>query len=206
MEVSVSFFVELDNVERVLRERKDLKRLKFLAEVKEYAKGCSYINRKNAQKVMYYWTRESKEVALLTGLKDGDVRTVKVHISRALYNLFGHDFLSMIRDGTDEEFIECQFKFHGIIEDKDSYSFFPREFVDLIRYDSISESFNVADCRDEYLFLRKFCTPSFKKELSALNKNKLAFLLSILDGKAGTPKDRYSMTRRLSSIEEGESK
>ena len=59
MGVSVSFFVELDNVERVLRERKDLKRLKFLAEVKEYAKGCSYINRKNAQKVLYYWTRES---------------------------------------------------------------------------------------------------------------------------------------------------
>lgn len=198
-----SFFVEYDMAEKAMRERKDLKRLKLLSEVKAFAKSCTYTRRKHATDVIYYWTKESKDVAVLTGLKDGDIRGIKTQVSKQLFEIFGRDFFDKICNGSDEDFMDCHFKFKSVTNTKDAYYFFPREYIDIIREDDVSiKEFDVKDCAEEYKFLKSFCMQNFRGKIRTLDKDKLCFLLNILEGKAGSPRDRYGMSKRLAELEE----
>lgn len=198
----ISFFTEIDRAEIVLKDRKDLTRLKFLSDVKKYIKGCTYTARKHAKEVLYYWTMRSADVAVIVGISDGDVRNIKTEVSKILYGMFGKDFIKKIVEGTDEEFLECNFVFRNIMSSfKDSYCYFPREYVEVMRSEGVSDTFSLSECKEEYNFLLKHCNTHFKEDLEKVNKDKLCFLLDVLDGKKGTPRERYSISRLLSKTE-----
>lgn len=200
--MSVSFFREIDMAEVTLKDRKDLTRLKFLADVKKYIKGCTYIDLKHVKEVLYYWTMESADVSVILGISDASVRNIKTKVSKKLYEMFGKDFIRKIVEGTDEEFLECNFIFRNITSSRDSYCYFPREYIEIMRSEGVSDIFSLSECKEEYAFLLKYCNARFREELEKIDKDKLCFLLDVLDGNRGTPKERYSVTRRLNIMEE----
>ncbi len=197
-----TFFVEFDEVERIVKDRGDTVRIKLLIEVKNYAKGCTYSSRKNAKEVITYWSRPSEDVATILGMSDGNVRQIKTMLSDSLYTIFGGDFLEKICKGSIEDLRECKLLLQVLKQKSSIERYFSKEEVDIVASLASHEDFDISECKEEYLFLKRHCLQNFKLELLKVDPSKVAFLMRVIEGKAGTPRDIYGFIKKFNEMEE----
>lgn len=198
--MSKGFFTRLDEIEKKARESGNGRQVSMVVETKKYIKQGSFIKRKNADLVLRYWGIEDRKVSQGTGLSETNVRGIRKDMSDKLFKLFGSDYLDALEYGDDVHLRKCKYKLSIVSTGKGSYDYFPTEFLDIVNSASVEVDFSLAECKEEYKFLKDFCITSFSGRLSMLDANKVRYLLRVLDRKAGTPEDTFSFMRKLDEL------
>ncbi len=194
------FFTRIDQMEKLAKSSENTDQLQLVIKTKNFIKEGKFTTRKHAVKVLSYWGKTDSYVASKTGLSETNIRAIRGKLSLELFQLFGSDYLDCLEAGDKKSLRYCSFRLNLIISNKNASDFFPEEYLDYIDENSELESFEILDCKEEYEFLKRYSKANFKKELSSLNPNKVAFLIRVLNKEEGSVEETYSFMKRLMEV------
>lgn len=192
-----SFFLSLDDSISTAKYNANEKQYNLCMDIKTYLLNSNYSNYKNLKLFMSYWGEPDSYMAKMTGMKESTIRVTRRNLSNLLYDKFGYDFFSLLNSGDNLLLAEAKSRFELVKKDVDSDSYVLR----LVKEECVGvigdALYSIRDCSNEIKFLVKHSIPMIKNEISSLDKGKLLYLLSILDGNDGSIQDRVRFIKVL---------
>lgn len=191
-----SFFYNLDKLdyECDLNHNKDLKN--FCAEVREFIKRGSFTGYKKANILLMHWGSPDCTVSKLTGIKESTVRQGRRKMSNDLYELFGYDFFEIVGVGDAKAIREGKYRLDLARMGFDSNNFLYHELKLAIQSDaSVVDDIDISTCKAEIHFLVKHSKQSISRELACLDKNKLLYLIRMLNNETGSSMNIRNLIR-----------
>lgn len=194
-----SFFTAMSMIKAEIRKRRDKEVGLIYKEIETFVESGVYTSYKGIATMtqVYFNGGKDKDVALALGISEPTVRVHKRNISNQLYALFGTDFFSLFDDVTNnEEEIHRRLQMASVKTISPS-EIFPIEILTSI--DSLSSKqvrnldYSIDSCDKEIRFINLYNRKAIQRELEDLDKNKLRYILEVLDGRAGTSADRYQL-------------
>lgn len=192
-DIMENFFIKLKRAMKEVNSRvatehdtQKLRKLKdsqgVLAEIADYAFHFPKAT-KLQNKLKIFWNCNFDYAFLSENVGESyeSVRVTISRVSRQLYDKLGSNWYYFIMgDKPLDAYID--FVIHS--EKCGGINVFPVEYKDLFPVlDNNSGIYNLDDCKDELNFLQSITTISIKRQLENLDSDKLAFILSILNGK-----------------------
>lgn len=183
-----SFFYMLDKTIEQSQINHNKKLEDFCYDVRDYINKGTFTKYKKVKTILGYWGQPDYYVAEKTGMKDGAVRQARRNLSNELYELFGYDFFNIIIIGDDEALKEGGYRLYLAKMGYSSGNFLYREMISDIRNrGSIDDDIDISSCALEIQFLVRHSKQSIEEELSMLDKEKLIYLIRMLDNEVGSP-------------------
>lgn len=193
-----SFFYRLDKMIEKAEIDKNEKLFFFCRDVKEYIMKGTFTRYKKVETYLDYWGETDSYMSARTGIKESTIRVTRRDLSNALYELFGYDFFTILEKGDKESITEGLYRLALASKQISSKTYVHRSIIHDIRDGAVDMEFlDLEDCRNEIEFLSRHSLKRIEKELSMLDKNKLAYLLGMLDNEKGSSKDIVHLVKRL---------
>lgn len=191
-----SFFYNLDKTMSDARINRNNELYKLCDDVKQYVLEGSFTNYKKAKMLLSYWGEPDSFVTSMTGMKEGTVRVTRRNLSNELYELFGYDFFNAIAIGDKKAISEGVYRLGLVKKDISSDKFLYREFInDIFRGSEYNDDIDIKSCAMEIQFLLKHSKSSIEKELELLDKDKLAYLIRMLNNESGSISNIHKLVR-----------
>ena len=203
------FFNVVDRIERDSLITGNRQQYAVVRDLKSYIQKGTFTRYRHAKEILSYWGMSDREIMNLPHSSfrtKSNINAQRTRLSDDLYDLFGVDFLDKLRKGDKPSLTDCQNVLSILKNGKHVTDYIPQEFVDYIFLHSDTQDFTLKDCAKEYQFLKRYSIQSFKKDLKALNINKVYYMIRILKGESGNIKDTVSFITSLNRIysEEGD--
>lgn len=193
-----SFFYNLDKTMSDAQINKNMNLYRLCNDVKSYILEGSFTNYKKVNTLLRYWGDPDSYVAEMTGMKEGTVRVTRRNLSNELYELFGYDFFNAISSGDDEAIREGLYRLSLARKDICADKYLYRELIDSIVYGSNpKESIDLNSCSFEIQFLAKHSKKAIEEEMAMLDKDKLMYLIRMLNNEVDTFPNIYSLVKKL---------
>ena len=193
-----SFFYNLDKTLEDAKISNNTNLYRLCSDVKGFVCKGTFTRYKKVNILLRYWGEPDSYVAKMTGMKEGTVRVTRRNLSNELYELFGYDFFTVIRPGDSSSIKEGLYRLSLAKKDISSSDYLYRELIDDIMYGSNTlEGINIDSCSLEIQFLLKHSKKAVQEEMAMLDKNKLAYLIKMLDNEEGSFPDIYSLVQRF---------
>lgn len=200
-----SFFTCLIREKKKAEENSDSLALDFLKEVWEYISKGTYSSCKKCDIMTSLFLENTIDtfIAGELGLSESTVRGHRRNLSSALYTLFGEDFFELFQNtkGNRSEILKRIYIVENLNVPMENQFVsgvlgFMRSHTSGVKSSELS-GIDLASCPEEVKFIFKYCKQSFLQELQALNKEKLCYVLSVMQGTNGTYSERYSLLSKL---------
>lgn len=195
-----SFFRRVDECEESAKIRENIRMQRLLQDMRKYIKKGEFSSSKKAVRVLLYWGQPDHAVAKCTGYKESSVRVIRRNLSNELYDLFGNDFFTVLEDGDKKALDECTYRFNLVQKKERADSYIPQELIEKIIEGGEFENFSVKECSQEIAFLVQHSIQSFQKGMEGLDKNKLLFLIRVLNKEAGTSADTFKFMSLMDGL------
>lgn len=191
-----SFFYNLDKTMSDARINRNNELYKLCDDVKQYVLEGSFTNYKKVKMLLSYWGEPDSFVTSMTGMKEGTVRVTRRNLSNELYELFGYDFFNAIAIGDKKAISEGVYRLGLVKKDISADKFLYREFInDIFRGSEYNDDIDIKSCAMEIQFLLKHSKSSIEKELELLDKDKLAYLIRMLNNESGSISNIHKLVR-----------
>jgi hypothetical protein len=170
----------------------------FLGELKEYIKTEYPFQYRNSFKYMPLWGKTDLEISNILGMSKNTVSSAKRLMSNELYESFGHDFFTVAVNNLKE----AKMRLIVVKNYRNVDTVLVSGFVDFISKNKNLESLDIdiEDCNKEIEFLKKYSRTTIKRDLKELDRDKIEYLIGILENKVGSPKNRFDL---ISSVQKG---
>lgn len=138
----------------------------------------------------------TESIANKLGINEGTVRVHKRNVSNELYMIFGKEFFDLFSSyNKNKEQIDVTVKFAKSRLSGSNYlvDLLPLEVISQVRQHTNGAEdveFDLYECKSEANFLIKFCKTSLANDIQELNKDKLAYLLKVMESKDITADQR----------------
>ena len=196
-----NFCIELDRIKKSAVSMNDSAQEELTSSIIKFAKSGSYIHKKNVGEVLSCWGMTDKEVSEETGLGAANIRLIRQKISDALYDKFGEDFISLLGSGEEKNLQECERRFRVVRANKKVSDYIPAVFIKEVVEVAKDRDFSLrSDCKAEFEFIKKYSFASFRKDLQSIDMDKVAYVLRVLDQKAGSMSETDFLRRSIDSV------
>lgn len=198
-----SFFREMADLKLYAYETRNKSVARLYKELHTFVLDGDYSSVKSAPKLVKLIDMGASEQVKASALAiTGDtVRNKTRTISMELFELFGRDFFEKARSGDISQEEECKHILFAAVRSCRSSSDYVLDEVKMqTNYsprDNMPE-FPLDDCKEELSFLLDYSRPALSIRLSSLDKGKLNYLMSLLDGKG----DKIAQYEVFSYLEE----
>lgn len=191
-----SFFYSLDKTMSDARITRNEDLFKLCYDVKNYVMTGNFTGYKKAKMLLSYWGEADSFVASMTGMKQGTVRVTRRNLSNELYELFGYDFFNIIATGSKKDISEGRYRLGLVMKDISADSFLYRELINNVVLGSeYNDDIDIKSCALEIDFLVKHSKNRIEKELEMLDKDKLAYLIRMLNKESGSITNIYNLVK-----------
>lgn len=198
-----SFFYNLDKTMSDAKDNGDKNLYRLCCDVKSFVCEGTFTNYKKAKTLMRYWGDSNSYVSKMTGLKESSIKATRRDLSVQLYELFGYDFFTVISKGNIEAVKEGLYRLSLASKSVSADKYLYRELIDSIVYGSeLDSDIDFNSCAFEIQFLVKHSKKSIEEEMSMLDKNKLAYLIRMLDNEEGKFSDIHELIRKFERSKE----
>lgn len=179
-----NFFRAMVACKDTIFEKKDRAAADVYLKVKAFVEEGSYTNCKKARSLAEMRLRglDAHVIAEHFGVAYNTIRTELKRMSKDLWGIFPEDFLDKLSDyRTNKQYVD------EIIKSLDYLSVRAEDLllmdvVRVLRVDAGGETYSLADCTEEVDFLKRYSKAFFDEDLHTVDKDKLRYLISILDG------------------------
>lgn len=135
-----------------------------------------------------------REIGERLGITEVNARNHVKELSDQLYAMYSEEIFSYFRSGMLPEIDSCIRigDYMGRSRARNcsvAKLLFPVEVYSDLN-SSCSKSFDVLDCQQELDFLRTYCLQVMRDRMDCLDKQKVAYLFSVLSGEQGSMEDR----------------
>lgn len=131
------------------------------------------------------------------GIEEPTVRVTKRKLSIELYKLFGEDFFDLLLNYNENSREISKRMYIAKNLNKSAVDLIPEEVLTLVNGSLLGKepkaTFDMKDCSKELSFLLSHSKLKLREEVQRLDKEKLSYLLNMLDGKNGTSSDRFDL-------------
>lgn len=191
-----SFFYNLDKVLSDAYSNHNDELYNLCYDVKQFVLEGSFTRYKKVKLLLGYWGETDKYTASMTGMKEGTIRVTRRNLSNELYELFGYDFFNVISIGDKKAISDGRYRLGLVRKDISADKFLYREFINEATFGSKrNDDIDIKSCGMEIQFLVKHSKNSIKKELEMLDKDKLAYLIRMLDNESGSILNIHNLVR-----------
>lgn len=191
-----SFFYNLDKQLLYAESIHNEELHNLCCDVKEFVCQGTFTKYKKAKLLLKYWGETDKYTAEMTGMKEGTIRVTRRNLSNTLYDLFGYDFFKVIAIGDSKAVKEGRYRLSLVTKDICADTFLYKEFIrDIVKDSKVDDNIDIKNCSMEIQFLIKHSRGNIEKELAMLDKNKLSFLIRMLDNEAGSLVNIYNLVK-----------
>lgn len=194
-----SFFTAMSLAKTEIRKRRDRSAAEVYKELEAFVESGIYTSYKGISTLVTIYLNggKDKDVALALGISESTARVHKRNISNKLYSLVGDDFFVLLDDyENNEEEISRRLRMASVkpITPSDVFNIELLSSIDVLSNVTVrSFNYSIGECSKEIRFINLYNKKAVQKELEGLDKNKLRYILEVLDGRAGTPADRYQL-------------
>jgi hypothetical protein len=197
----VSFFNRLDGAYReALTSKHNQQLASFIIQVKEWIQLGTFSKYKYAKEVLSQWGLSDTKAAENTQMSPGNIRFARSSLSNSLFSLFGSDFCDYLDHGDIQSLINAKHIFEYVKWGKSARDYIPQEMIQIIELSGCAKDFDARDCRAEYDFLKKYSIQQFKNDLNEVDKDKVLYVLKVLNGQAGVPLESYRFINDLNNL------
>lgn len=191
-----SFFYNLDSVLADSQKSHNKELYSLCYDVKQFVMQGTFTNYKKVKTILGYWGETDSYTAAMTGMKEGTIRVTRRNLSNELYELFGYDFFNVIAIGDKKAIADGRYRLGLASKDISADKFLYREIIDTInRNSNYNDDIDIKSCSMEIQFLIRHSRSSVNKELEMLDKDKLAFLIRMLNNESGSINNIYNLVR-----------
>lgn len=195
-----NIFSQLNRLEEFVFGDSSLERKKLFAKVKEFVLSGSYSSYKDIKTLMKFRHLPPEQLAGKLNIKVESLRQVKKRVTAEAIAVMGEDVLNVIEFGTEKELKVALKEFSYVEKGLKSSDLFFADFLRLVQesqYDS--GEFSIGDCKYELTLLHWLSEDKIKNLLANVDVTRLGYILKVLDGKAGTQKDKVNALRVILS-------
>ena len=196
-----NFCIELDRIKKYAQNDKNADQLEMVNKTIKFAKEGTYIKRKNADEVLTCWGMTDKETSAELSLGAANIRLIRQHISDALYDRLGMDYISLLSIGDKSSLEECEKRLRVVRANKKASDYIPAVFIKEVRENAIDIDCNVRECRKEFDFIKDFSFANFRRRLASLDKDRVAHVLRVLNQECGTLVETDYLRRSIEKVE-----
>ena len=166
-----------DNQDVELADKQEL-----LKELVEYVNSMDWLTRVKTKKKISFFIKSGYDYEALCkefGISYESVKNAVKWASKQLRRKIGKDTIKLIRNGFIEEARVAFYVSSGKISRE---NLFLSDIVDTLPESKYSAAFDLQDCLSELVYLRKISLSYIDKHAEKVNLNKLAYLLSLIEG------------------------
>ena len=166
-----------DKQDENLQNKKEL-----LGELIDYVNSMKWLSRTQAKKKISFFIKSGYDYDVFCDEFNISYESAKNSVkwaSKQLKSKIGEDTLQLIRNGYIEEARLAFYTGSGQISRE---SLFLSDMVDSLPESKYSAAYDLQDCLTELVFLRKISLSYIEKHAKKVDKNKLAYLLSLIEG------------------------
>lgn len=203
---SKSFFKEMRRVKKRIEEERNVQAGRLYVKVEKFVLNCSYSSYKYAKTLvkLFLEGRSEKEISEVMGISEVTVRYHELtSLSNKLYSIYGKDFFNLMKDFYEnKEELRRRVLYVDCVE-KNKYDYCVSNVISEAKEDYSDlclSTYDIKDCSKELDFILKYSIKSIKEEMKQLDKDKLNYLLSVIDGEAGSVTDRCNLIFRLEEL------
>lgn len=191
-----SFFYNLDKVLSMSQSSRNKELYSLCYDVKQFVMEGTFTNYKKVKLLLSYWGETDSYTSSMTGMKEGTVRVTRRNLSNELYELFGYDFFNVILIGDKKAITEGRYRLGLASKNISADKYLYRELISDINFNSeYDDNIDIKSCALEIQFLLKHSKNTIEKELSMLDKNKLAYLIRMLNNESGSISNIHNLVR-----------
>lgn len=191
-----SFFYNLDSVISDSQNTHNKELYSLCYDVKQFVMEGTFTNYKKVKTILGYWGEPDSYVSKMTGMKEGTVRVTRRNLSNELYEIFGYDFFNIISVGDSKAISDGRYRLDLASKNISANKYLYQEFINTVTNGSVlDDSIDIKSCAMEIQFLIKHSRNSIEKELEMLDKDKLAFLIRMLNNESGSITNIYNLVR-----------
>ncbi|WP_410068778.1 hypothetical protein [Ruminococcus sp.] len=172
-------------------------RKEALSVVKAFAWSGIYSDYSKKAVVIKTIMWKETDAAAELGVKPEAVRKYRSRLSNDAFAVIGVDAVDKIREGTKRQAQEIVATIKINERGYSSTGLFSPRLLSLVKEMSVEtgEKFELSECKPEMTFLHWFSALKIEEMLDRVDAERIGYLLRVLDGKAGTPKDRTALLK-----------
>lgn len=198
-----SFFIKLKECKKIIGEQRNKEAAKILLEVIRFTETEKYSSYKRANELatLYNAGYDSEYISAKLNIHKDTVRTHTREVSDCLYDLFGEDFLDCLSLYSKTE---NKLKVDAIMRNIETFGMNSSDIVSqdiLVLVNEVGVSndtkFDIKDCKAELSFLVRHCKMSMLQDAKSISKDKLNYILRVIDNTEGNPVDRSNIMKLL---------
>lgn len=197
-----NFLRQIREMKSIAYQNRDKDFGKFLLELQSYVLAGEYSSYKKVRQLTS-WVIEGYSdsyIADALQIKESTVRVTCRSVSNELYRLFGNDFFELAVDFKSNR-DELYRRLNLVEISRNSASTYVlRDVLEIVGEPNefYNKNTKMYECTDEVTFLKKYNLQRIKKDLDKLDRNKLIFLINVLNGISGTMEERLYLLGLLS--------
>lgn len=132
---------------------------------------------------------------------EATARVIYGRLSKIFREYIGYDTISKIAFGNQEDLREMNFRLTMLLSDYSKEKSIIPYIIELNKGVRNKKEYEIAELRNEISFLRRHCKNTIDKEFSQLDRDKLAYIISVLDDKSSVSlKDKCFLIRAISQV------
>ena len=196
----VNAFREFARLGRVVDNGDNVLRKEAFAKLETYANSGKYTSYKRFREFLKVVYHSDKDAAVRMQMALSAYRKVKERISHDFYAAVGADAFTVIEFGDQKQLRVFLRELDLVDNEYTAGTILPAATISLITSIADGEdAFEVGDCKYELTLLHWLSENKMKWLIGNVDVERLAFLLKVLDGKAGTRSDRANALRVILS-------
>lgn len=182
-------------------QRKDQGMATIIMEINNFVKGCTYTTCKIGKSVLESCSHgySDKDTALALGVTEERVRGVRKQLSDELYDVYGTDIFELLMDYRQNyDIIRGRLDYASHLSDGLHNLVCSEVLRGMHSYGKKSRrSYDLRDCEEEIDFLIKYSVQNIENNLEILDKDKIAYLLEVINGTKGDRDSRMKLIKNL---------
>lgn len=175
-------------------------KMKLFNELNEFLYSGDFTSYKNKAQFLKVATMSDSVIAKTMKQSEGAIRKTRMRLTEEFYKCVDMHYLEIIEFGTDVEAKTALREFQFIKMGVKAKDLFLDDLLTLINDAQYEDDvFEVGDCKYELTLLNWLTTEKIKSLMTNVDITRLGYLLKVIDGKAGTAKDRANVLRVILS-------
>lgn len=136
-----------------------------------------------------------------SGVKEATARVIYARVSKTFREYIGYDTINKITFGNEKDLSEMNFRLSMLLSDYSKEKSIIPYVIELNKGVRNKQDYSIGELQAEISFLRRHCKSTIDKEYAELDKDKLAYIISILDDKKSVNlKDKCYLIKAISQV------
>lgn len=200
-----SFYNNLLSAKEKIKENRDRPAAEVWSSVKDFITSGQFSTYKKASRLASCILEGYSDsyISRILGISETTVRVHTKNTSDELYKLFGENFCDLLIAYKDNK-EEVDKRVNSVLNwNMCALSLLPEELVNMVGTSYKGKAVRLKDCKKEVEFLSKYSLSNIQEEFGGLNKDYLAYLIALLDGKISNPMERGELLIKLNKQVKG---